>query len=176
MTIGTRRLILRPWREEDAESLYRYASDPLVGPAAGWPVHTSVDHSREIIRTVLSADGTYALFLREAPEEAVGSVGTIPAAVPGVTGEEEIGYWIGRPFWGQGLVTEAVRELLRCCFEEKGARRVWCSHFAGNERSRRVIEKCGFSYRLTHTARTEQLGEERPALYYAITKEQWENV
>ena len=49
MILETERLILRPWDESDAEDLYRYASDPAVGPIAGWPVHTSVENSREII-------------------------------------------------------------------------------------------------------------------------------
>ena len=49
MTFETTRLLLRPWCESDAESCYRYARDPFVGPAAGWPAHTSVENSREII-------------------------------------------------------------------------------------------------------------------------------
>ena len=53
--IETARLILRPWKEDDAESLFRYAHDPEVGPIAGWPPHTSVENSLEIIRTVFSA-------------------------------------------------------------------------------------------------------------------------
>lgn len=48
MTLETERLILRPWKEDDAESLYKYAKDPKVGPIAGWPVHTSVENSREV--------------------------------------------------------------------------------------------------------------------------------
>ena len=48
--ITTPRLILRPWVETDAEALYRFARDPLVGPPAGWTPHTSVENSREIIR------------------------------------------------------------------------------------------------------------------------------
>ena len=60
MILETERLILRPWKEDDAESLYKYAKDPEVGPIAGWPVHTSVENSREIIKSVLSADETYA--------------------------------------------------------------------------------------------------------------------
>ena len=55
MILQTERLILRPWCEDDAKDLYRYASDPEVGPPAGWPPHTSVENSREIIQTVLSA-------------------------------------------------------------------------------------------------------------------------
>lgn len=46
--IETDRLFLRPWREEDAEALYKYASDPDIGTIAGWPPHTSVENSLEI--------------------------------------------------------------------------------------------------------------------------------
>lgn len=48
MILETERLILRPWKEDDAENLYKYARNPEVGPIAGWPVHTSVENSREI--------------------------------------------------------------------------------------------------------------------------------
>ena len=77
MIFETERLILRPWKEEDAASLYKYAKDPKVGPIAGWPVHTSVDNSREIIKDVLSADETYAVCLKK-DNVAIGSIGLIP--------------------------------------------------------------------------------------------------
>ena len=64
VTLETKRLLLRPWREEDAPALYSYASDPLVGPAAGWLPHTSVENSRELIQTVLSEPETFAVVLR----------------------------------------------------------------------------------------------------------------
>ena len=72
--IETDRLILRPWREDDAEALFRYASDPDIGPIAGWPPHTSVENSLEIIRTVFSAPETYAVVLKDS-DEPVGSCG-----------------------------------------------------------------------------------------------------
>ena len=65
MILETERLILRPWNETDAESLYEYAKDDRVGPIAGWPPHTSVENSREVIKTVLSAPETYAVCLKE---------------------------------------------------------------------------------------------------------------
>lgn len=77
MTFETTRLLLRPWCESDAESCYRYARDPFVGPAAGWPAHTSVENSREIIRTVLSEPDTFAVILKERPDEPVGSIGVV---------------------------------------------------------------------------------------------------
>ena len=77
MMLETERLLLRPWRESDAEDLYRYASDPNVGPIAGWPVHTSIENSREIIRDVFSAEETYAVCLK-GDRRAIGSIGLIP--------------------------------------------------------------------------------------------------
>ena len=65
MQFTTERLILRPWEITDAEELFKYAKDPKVGPVAGWPPHTSVENSREIIETVLSADGIYAVCLKK---------------------------------------------------------------------------------------------------------------
>lgn len=53
--LQTKRLILRPWQESDAEALYKYAQNPNIGPIAGWPPHASLENSREIIKTVLSA-------------------------------------------------------------------------------------------------------------------------
>lgn len=112
MILETERLILRPWEERDAESLYKYAKDPAVGPIAGWPVHTSVANSLEIIRNVLSADETYAVCLKE-DNVAIGSIGLIPPAQTQTASSDdeiEVGYWIGVPFWGRGLIPEASHE------------------------------------------------------------------
>ena len=68
MTIETDRLILRPWQESEARILYKYASDPEIGPIAGWPPHTSVENSLDIIRTVFSAPETYAVVLKKSNE------------------------------------------------------------------------------------------------------------
>ena len=74
--LTTDRLILRPWQESDAETLYKYAKYPEIGPAAGWPPHTSVEDSLDVIRTVFSAPETYAVVLKETGEP-VGSIGLL---------------------------------------------------------------------------------------------------
>ncbi len=61
MILETERLILRPWEESDAEDLFQYANNPEVGPIAGWPVHTSIENSKGIIKSVLSSPETYAV-------------------------------------------------------------------------------------------------------------------
>ena len=77
MILETERLILRPWEEADAEECYKYAKDPQIRPIAGWAAHTSVENSREIIKTVLSAPETYAVVLKTTGLP-VGSIGLMP--------------------------------------------------------------------------------------------------
>ena len=152
MILQTERLILRPFTEADAESLYEYAKDDRVGPVAGWPPHTSVENTREVIKYILSAEETYAVCLRE-DNRAVGSIGLMIGERSNIglpETEGEIGYWIGVPFWGRGLIPEAVRLLIRHAFDDLGLERLWCGYFDGNEKSKRVQEKCGFVYHHTN--------------------------
>lgn len=177
MILETKRLILRPWTEEDAESLYQYASDPRVGPAAGWEPHTSVENSREIIRTVLSEPGNLAVEIKDVPGP-VGAVGLIRenGHNPHMRRDElEIGYWLGVPFWGHGYIPEAVEALLDYAFRQEGAESVWCGYFDGNEKSRRCQEKCGFRYH--HSVPeiyVEKLGETRTEHFTRLTRAEWE--
>ena len=176
MILETKRLILRPWREDDAEDLYKYASDPEVGPPAGWPPHTSVENSREIIRTVLSAPETYAVCLKENGRP-IGSVGFHRNDLAEGDDEYELGYWIGKPFWGQGLIPEASRELLRYAFEDLGMNRIWCGYYDGNEKSRRVQEKLGFVFNhTTEGLEVKLLNEIRTGHSNLMTKERWQKV
>ena len=173
----TERLVLRAWREPDAEVLYEYARNPEIGPAAGWPPHTSVEDSLNVIRTVFSAPETYAVVLKSTGEP-VGSCGIISGESSHVSGiradEAEIGYWIGRPYWGQGLIPEAVRCLLRRYFNDLGLTAVWCCYYDGNTKSRRVMEKCGFHFHHTEEGKTSPLGDVRTEHFMRLTKEEWE--
>lgn len=179
MQLETDRLILRTWRGSDAESLYEYAKDPAVGPIAGWPVHTSVENSREIIKNVLSADKTYAVCLKE-NNKAIGSIGLMIGNasnlhLPDTQGE--IGYWIGVPFWGQGLIPEAVRELLRHGFMDLKLEKIWCGYFDGNIKSKRVQEKCGFSYHHTNKDIYWKLMDDtRTEHITCLTREDWQSI
>ena len=151
-TIETARLTLRPWHESDAAELYSLASDPDVGPAAGWPPHTSVDNSLEIIRTVFSSPDTYAVVLRRCGRP-VGCCGLVPEGERPV-GEiapagVEIGYWLGRDHWGQGIIPEAVNALVERVSARPGVKSLWIAFYTANDKSRRVAEKCGFTYHHT---------------------------
>lgn len=154
MILTTERTVLRPWRESDAEALYEYACDPRIGPAAGWPIHRNVEESREIIRTVFAQEGVFAVTLKGS-DKAIGCIGVIrgdKSNLPIGNDEGEISYWIGVPFWGQGLIPEAMRRIIRYAFDELHLATLWCGYFDGNEKSRKAQEKCGFRHH--HTCET----------------------
>lgn len=171
--LETQRLILRPFADGDAADVYEYARDPRVGPAAGWPPHGDEAESLEIIRTVFAQPHVFAMELKE-NGKVVGSVGYVDrhqTLLPGP--DDEIGYALSPACWGRGLMPEAVRALLRYGFEELGLNAQWCGHYDFNDKSRRVVEKCGFRYRFTGKSWVELMGEERTELHYALTKAEW---
>lgn len=181
-------MILRPWHvddDADARALFRYASSPNVGPAAAWPVHRSVADSARIIRDTLSAPETYAVVLKESGEP-VGSVGLKPLS-PDIAGDYadgprtqtkhalELGYWIGEPYWGQGLIPEACRELLRHGFEDLQLDAVWGTHDVENIKSSCVMDKLGLKrIGIAEHVHMERLGDVyRDEVIRRITRDEW---
>lgn len=142
----TSRIILRPWQDTDAETLYKFACDPDVGPRAGWPPHQSVEESREIIRTVFNSDHVWAIVWKETGEP----IGCMGYYLPNESNigigpnDAEVGYWVAKPYWNRGVCTEALRLLIDYCRKEKAFDTLWCDFFVDNRASGRVMEKCGF--------------------------------
>lgn len=144
MIIETERLILRPWREEDAPAMYKYASDPRIGPSAGWPVHESEQDSLEVIRRLQSQREVYAVVPKDVGEP-VGSAGlSMNRRYRMGRRSAELGFWTGAPYWGRGYAAEAAMALIERGFTELALREIWCASYQGNLRSERVQEKCGF--------------------------------
>ena len=142
----TERILLRSWRESDAAALFKYASDPEVGPRAGWPPHRSVEESREIIRTLFASDHMWAIELK-ATGEPIGCMGYFihgESNIPIGEHDAEVGYWVARPYWNKGICSEALRLLIDYCFRKKGFQTLWSDFFPENPASGRVMEKCGF--------------------------------
>ncbi|MBQ9585973.1 MAG: GNAT family N-acetyltransferase [Muribaculaceae bacterium] len=143
----TDRIILRPWHESDAETLFKWASDPDVGTRAGWPPHKSVEESLEIIRTLFNNDTTWAIVLKESGE-AIGAMGYGPSCdcdLPAREGEPLIGYWVGKPYWSQGICTEALKLMIEHIKETTDIKSLISGHFIDNPASGHVMEKCGFT-------------------------------
>ena len=176
MILETKRLLLRRWEESDAESLYEYAKDPDVGPIAGWPPHQSIEESLDVIRNVFCGKEAYAVCLKT-DKKAIGAIELKLKGHTDMTDREdecELGYWLGKPFWGQGIMPEAVEEILRHAFEDIGMTRVWAGYYEGNSKSRRVQEKAGFCYRWkSENVDVPLMHEKRTGHVSSMTKDQW---
>lgn len=179
MILQTKRLILRKWTEQDAEDLFKQASNPDVGPIAGWPVHKSIEESREVIKNVFCGRECYAVCLKSDDV----AIGCIELKLNGCTDmtekddECELGYWIGKPFWGQGLIPEAAHEMLCHAFEDIGMKKVWCGYYDGNVKSKRVQEKLGFRYQWkSENLDVPLMNEKRTGHVTAMTKEEWQEM
>lgn len=175
--LKTERLILRKWDESDADSLFEYAKDPDVGPIAGWPPHQNVEESLAVIRNVFNGQEAYAICLKEDNK----AIGAIELKLNGHTDltdrddECELGYWIGKPFWGRGLMPEAGREILRHAFEDLGMTKVWCGYYEGNSKSKRVQEKLNFRYQWkSENVDVPLMNEQRTGHVNSMTKDQWQ--
>lgn len=145
--LDTKRLTLRPWQESDADALFKYASDPLVGPRAGWPPHQSRGESLDCIRNIFSCEGMWAVELKET-SEVIGCVGYLTSACSNLEISEdecEVGYWIARPYWNQGICSEALHAVVDFCHHVRGFNVFWGDYFPENPASGRVMEKCGFT-------------------------------
>ena len=176
MRLETERLILRRWEETDAQSLFEYAKEPDVGPIAGWPPHKNVEESLKVIRNVFTGAECYAICEKENNR----AIGAIELKLNGHTDmterddECELGYWLGKPFWGRGYVPEAAKALMRRGFETLGMRTIWCGYYDGNTKSKRVQEKLGFVYHHSCDAvEVPLMNEIRVGHTNVMTREQW---
>ena len=174
--LKTKRLVLRPWQESDAESLYEYAKDERIGPIAGWPAHKNVEESTEIIRTIFMRDEVYAVALKD-NDLAIGLIGLSFAKDSNFSigdNDAEVSYWIGVPYWGKGLIPEAVKEINRYAFENLELDNLWCGYFADNEKSKKVQEKCGFKHHhIIEKQYVEFLNEVKTENISCLTRDEW---
>ena len=171
--IETPRLILRRWQLDDAEDMYEYAKNPNVGPNAGWKPHESVEESREIIKKFL--EGNEWAIVDKDTNKVIGSLGVMKDYKRPIETAFSIGYVLSEDYWGKGLMTEIVKAIIPYVFEDLKAESLSVGHFSFNDKSRRVIEKCGFTYEGTYRrAYPVYSGEIYDELNYSMLKEEYE--
>lgn len=150
----TERLILHRWTEADTESL-------------------------EVIRNVFYGSECYAVCKKEDNK----AIGAVELKLNGYTDmterydECELGFWIGKPFWGRGYIPEAAAELIRRGFEELGMNKIWCGYYDGNIKSKRTQEKLKFVFHHTYNEiPVPLLNEVRIGHTNCLTKEGWQDM
>lgn len=144
--LKTPRLLLRPWRIGDEESLVRYVNNRKIwlNVRDSLPYPYTMNDALQWVQLATTLPQQVSLAL-EFKGEAVGAIGLI-LYDDVYRGTAEIGYWLGEPLWGRGLMTEAVGCLTQWALGEFGLRRLWTGVFEHNKASMRVLEKCGYSF------------------------------
>ncbi|MGN0232429.1 MAG: GNAT family N-acetyltransferase [Muribaculaceae bacterium] len=140
-------IYLRPWNANDSQRLYELASDPDVGPRAGWSPHVNDLESLFIIVNVFINPTTWAIVLNDT-DELVGAMGYGPScdcALPSRHDEPTVGYWVGKPYWNRGLCTLALKMMIGYIKRHTTIASLISGHFEDNPASGRVMEKCGFT-------------------------------
>ena len=144
------RLVLRPWRVTDLKDFFTYASVPGVGEMAGWPHHQNMRTTKRVLSGFIKEMSEFAI-VHKRDNKVIGSLGFHRSW----TNEDyrykhlrakEIGYVLSKEHWGRGLAPEAVLKVVDYCFTTLDIEILACGHFISNLQSKRVIEKCGFSY------------------------------
>lgn len=174
--LRTERLILRPWRQEDLNDFFEYASVDGVGQMAGWLPHENKETTQTVLDSFITHKKTFAL---ELDGKVIGSLG-----IENYKEEEfpeldklqgrSIGYVLSKDYWGQGLMPEAVKAIQTYLFDTVGFDFLIVSHYAFNGQSKRVIEKSGFHYIKTIRLNT-RYGTTEDTLVYLLRKEEWKN-
>lgn len=175
--IETERLLLRPWNKGDLQDFYEYASVPGVGEMAGWKHHESIDKSEEILNLFIEGKSTFALQYKE-NNKVIGSLGLHGSWACEDENYahlklKEIGYVLSKDYWGQGLMTEAVKAVIDYCFKELGFEALAICHYLENEKSKRVIEKCGFQFVKNDKHYSKSLEKEFDDVQYILLKGDW---
>ena len=174
--IETDRLILRPFRIEDAHDMYvNYASDPEVTKYLRWPAYTTETDAVERMQWMqdqyAAGDvGDWAIELKTICQ-VIGGIGIVSCNEKANC--VHIGYCIGRSWWHQGIMSEAFSAVIDYCFSEGNVNRIEAMHDPNNPHSGDVMKKCGLKFE--GISRQSDWNNQGicDAAHYAILKEDW---
>lgn len=176
-SLQTERLILRPFSLKDASDVKRLAGDPAIADTTLNIPHPYADGmAEEWIETHQSTfDGgvgvTFAITLRQSGELA----GAIGIRKNMRFNRAEMGYWMGKPYWGKGYCTESAKAVIVYGFDEMELNRIFAYHLTRNPASGRVMEKAGMSYEGHLRQHTLRKGVYEDLKLYAILRDEFEN-
>lgn len=146
-TLTTKRLILREFKPSDLADFFAYSKVEGVGEMAGWSHHKTIETSKKILDQFINDKDVYAIVDKKS-NKVIGSLGMHKRTKAGFEHLKtpEIGYVLSKDYWGLGLMTEAVQKVIDYLFENTDVDILFCGYFSFNEKSKRVVEKCGFKF------------------------------
>ncbi|MCB0521509.1 MAG: GNAT family N-acetyltransferase [Lewinellaceae bacterium] len=161
---------LRPWSIDDLPALVRYANNPKIAQnlTGHFPHPYTAEAGKNFIH-MASAPTPTRIFAIEINGEASGGVGVHPQQDIHLK-TAEMGYWLAEPFWGKGIMTEVVKEMIDYAFETFDIVRLYARPFSSNVGSQKVLEKAGFTHEATLKSSIFKNGQILDELIYAIVK------
>lgn len=161
---------LRSWTISDSESLAQYADNQNIARylTNGFPNPYTLEDAKLFIDKVSGQNPT-STFAIEVDGEAVGSIGLHPQSDI-MCKNMELGYFLGEPFWGKGVITEAIRQIVDYGFKHFDVTRIYARPFGNNPASQKVLEKAGFVLEARIEKSIYKNGEFLDELIYAIRK------
>lgn len=139
-TLQTKRLLLRRLCDADAPRIAELGGDwDVASMTARIPYPYTEAAAHQWIGDIDPGEEIYGI---ECEGELIGVTGFTPDPH---NDSAEVGYWLGKPYWGSGYATEAAQAIIKHCFQKQGFSFLTCGHFADNPASKRVIEKLGFN-------------------------------
>ena len=172
--LQTERLTLRRFVESDAEAMFQnWASSAENLTYVSWDPHPDVEVTRNSIRNWVASYTNpnyykWAICLKENPEQVIGDISIV--AMDEIDSSCEVGYILGKNYWGRGMMTEAMTAVLDFCFTQAGFQKVRARYASLNPASGRVMEKAGMSYLKTITNGVERKDYVADLIYYQIKK------
>ena len=178
-TLETARLILRKANREDAQPMFRnWASDPEVTKYLTWPTYKKVETAYPILDMWIQGyekpDFYQWMIVLKEIGEPIGSISSVNQRDD--IGEVEIGYCIGRRWWHQGIMSEALGAVMAFFFEEVGMNRIEAKHDPRNPNSGAVMRKCGMQYEGTSRASDRNNQGICDIATYGILRNDWEKM
>ena len=175
-TLETERLILRRFTVRDADARYtNWASDPEVTRYLTWPAHAGVETSRAVLADWTAAYAQescyqWAIVLKDSADDPIGSIGAVD--VSDDIAAVQIGYCLGRRWWHQGIMSEALGAVMDFFFDAVGCNRVACRHDPRNPHSGMVMQKCGMKYEGTQRSADRNNQGICDTSWYALLKDE----
>jgi len=166
---------LRPWSFADLESLVKYANNPSIARnlTNQFPHPYLLQHGRQFIEMAMSHNPV-RIFTIEINGEAAGGIGIHPQNDV-YCKNAELGYWLAEPYWGNGIITEAIIQMIAYGFKNFDINRIFARPYGSNKPSQRVLEKAGFSLEATLKGAFYKNEMYEDELIYAVRRSVTEN-
>jgi len=171
MKLETCRTILRNFEKKDLEDLHEYCSQDGVGEMAGWKHHCNLSTSKEVLYRNIQDENTFAIENKD-NRKVIGHIIINSDSENGREDTKELGFVLNRNYQNQGIMTEVIYRILDYLFSTD-IEYVYACCFQNNMSSKRLIEKCGFTFEQGGSFYSESFNKTLKSFEYVYSRNNW---